>query len=189
MKIRERFPRVVMALLCTVGIAGLSGCHHRQIMPQVLAAPQLHAVAMPPLQTVSPPMTAELPGSLTRGQQSAVTEEKPKPAPKKTVAKALAEEPADATSAAPVPDTSVIGELSAGGVKKTETQQGAVGLISDSEKRLDRLSKEIQGQQRAQIRKVRYFLQQAQQALDTGDAEGAKTLAMKAKVLLDDLDK
>ncbi len=35
---------------------------------------------------------------------------------------------------------------------------------------------------------VRNFQKQAQQALKTGDAEGAKTLATKGKLLLDDLE-
>jgi len=36
---------------------------------------------------------------------------------------------------------------------------------------------------------VRNFRKDAQEALKSGDAEGAKTLATKAKLLLDDLEK
>ncbi len=37
--------------------------------------------------------------------------------------------------------------------------------------------------------KIKNFQRQAKQAMSSGDAEGAKTLATKAKLLLDDLDK
>jgi hypothetical protein len=36
---------------------------------------------------------------------------------------------------------------------------------------------------------VRHFLDQAQQALNSGDADGAMNLATKAKLLMDDLEK
>jgi ribosomal protein S20 len=39
------------------------------------------------------------------------------------------------------------------------------------------------------VSKVRNFWKDAQDALKSGDAEGAKTLATKAKLLLDDLEK
>ena len=43
--------------------------------------------------------------------------------------------------------------------------------------------------EKAQISKIRNFQRQAQEALTSGDLEGAKTLATKAKLLLDDLEK
>ena len=44
-------------------------------------------------------------------------------------------------------------------------------------------------EEKAQVSKVKNFLKDAQEALKTGDAEGAKTLATKAKLLMDDLEK
>jgi hypothetical protein len=43
--------------------------------------------------------------------------------------------------------------------------------------------------QKAQINKVKNFLRDAQEALKSGDDEGAMTLATKAKLLLDDIEK
>jgi len=43
--------------------------------------------------------------------------------------------------------------------------------------------------EKAQISKVRNFQRQAQEALNSGDAEGQRLLATKAKLLLDDLVK
>jgi len=68
-------------------------------------------------------------------------------------------------------------------------QQEAVDLIAANEKRLNALSAQIVEAEKAQISKVRNFQRQAQEALSSGDAEGAKTLATKAKLLLDDLVK
>jgi ribosomal protein S20 len=68
-------------------------------------------------------------------------------------------------------------------------QQEAVDLIGANEKRLNALSTHIVETEKAQISKVRNFQRQAQEALNSGDAEGAKTLATKAKLLLDDLVK
>jgi ribosomal protein S20 len=60
-------------------------------------------------------------------------------------------------------------------------------MIAANEKRLNGLPAQIAEEQKAQISKVRNFQRQAQAALSSGDAEGAKTLATKAKLLLDDL--
>jgi ribosomal protein S20 len=60
-------------------------------------------------------------------------------------------------------------------------------MIAANEKRLNALSTQIADELKAQISKVKNFQRQAQEALSSGDVEGAKTLATKAKLLLDDL--
>jgi ribosomal protein S20 len=62
-------------------------------------------------------------------------------------------------------------------------------LIASIEKRLNALSAQQTDEQKAQVSKVKNFLKDSQEALKSGDAEGAKTLATKAKLLLDDLEK
>ena len=62
-------------------------------------------------------------------------------------------------------------------------------MIAANEKRLSALPAQIVEEQKPQISKVKNFQRQAQEALNSGDAEGAKTLATKAKLLLDDLSK
>jgi hypothetical protein len=62
-------------------------------------------------------------------------------------------------------------------------------MIAANEKRLSGLPSQVVEEQKAQINKVKNFQRQAQEALNSGDAEGAKTLATKAKLLLDDLSK
>lgn len=97
--------------------------------------------------------------------------------------------PAEAETPQPMTDTAAIGELTAGGAANPQAQQEAADLIASIEKRLDTMPAQMLRRQRTQISKIRNFWQQAREALNSGDAEGAKTLATKAKLLLDDLDK
>jgi len=107
---------------------------------------------------------------------------------KRTVAKTLVPPtPEPETSAQE--DTVAIGALSTGGDSNPRSQQEAAEMITTNEKRLNGLSAQIVEAQKAQISKVRNFQKQAQDALGSGDVEGAKTLATKAKLLLDDIEK
>jgi hypothetical protein len=86
-------------------------------------------------------------------------------------------------------DESAIGALTAGGETTPQTRQEATELIASNDKRLKALPASTVKAQRSQINKILNFQRQAQSALDSGDAEGAKTLATKAKLLLYDLDR
>jgi len=99
------------------------------------------------------------------------------------------QEPVQVASAAPAPEETAIGALTAGGEANPQTKQEAADLITSSEKRLNALPAQKAEDEKAQVSKVKNFLKDAQEALKTGDAEGAKTLATKAKLLLDDLEK
>src|SRR6202011_1693781 len=113
--------------------------------------------------------------------------ERKKPAPRG----APAPEPVQIASVAPppTPEDTAIGALTAGGEANPQTKQEAADLITSSEKRLNALTAQKTEDEKAQVSKVKNFLKDAQEALKTGDAEGAKTLATKAKLLLDDLEK
>jgi ribosomal protein S20 len=92
-------------------------------------------------------------------------------------------------AAAIPPEETAIGALTAGGEASPQTKQEAADLIASSEKRLNALPAKKAEDEKAQVSKVKNFLKDAQEALKSGDAEGAKTLATKAKLLLDDLEK
>ena len=84
----------------------------------------------------------------------------------------------------------VIGALTPGGSDETpHARQDAQEILVSTDKRLNALPAQTQQAQRTQINQIRNFWKQAVEALQTGDAEGAKTLAVKAKLLLDDLEK
>jgi len=91
--------------------------------------------------------------------------------------------PASSTAPTPTSDEAVIGSLTAGD-DSASTKQSAGAAIADLEKRLAGLAPDIARQ--TQILQVRDFVKKAREALDSGDASGAVTLATKARLLLDD---
>ncbi len=104
------------------------------------------------------------------------------------VASNVAPAPSAAGSAAGA-DT-VIGALTPGGADQTpQARQDAQELLMSTDRRLNALPAQTQQTQKAQVSQIRNFLRQGLDALKAGDAEGAKTLALKAKLLLDDLEK
>ena len=181
--------RLRVGVLCFCALILLDGCRHKQLAPQL--PPVVLTPDVPPPPPTSPPMKSPVPESVDTPPSVTVTQVKPKRTPKKAPKPVAVEPPQPvetASAGAPTP-ASTVGELSTGGEANPQKQQDAAELIVSSERRLDLLSKSTAGQQETQIRQVRNFLRQAKEALSTGDAEGAKTLATKAKVLMDDLTK
>jgi hypothetical protein len=78
--------------------------------------------------------------------------------------------------------------LSAGGDSAAQSQQQARDLIASLVKRIAALSAKTISAEKRQVSQVQNFIRQAQRALDSGDADGAKNLATKAKLLMDDLE-
>jgi ABC-type Fe3+-hydroxamate transport system substrate-binding protein len=92
-------------------------------------------------------------------------------------------------ASAPEPAALAIGTLSTGGDASPQSQQQAQDLIASILKRIAALPAKTADAQKKQIRQIKTFILQAQKALNSGDAEGAKNLATKAKLLMDDLEK
>ena len=174
-------------MLCFGLAAGLGGCRHRtQIatLPPVLTPVALLEIPEPDnLPIVEMPQTKLPPVPVA-------TNAKPKRERKKPAPKVVAvPEPTQVASAVPPAEETAIGALTAGGEASPQTKQEAEDLITSSEKRLNALSAQKAEEEKAQVSKVKNFLKDAQEALKSGDAEGAKTLATKAKLLLDDMEK
>ena len=187
-------------LIAALGL-GLSGCAaHRRVQPFVM--PPFTPVALLDIpEPDDPPMVEEdedaaddLPpvpvaeGAATPKRQRRRPVKPPVQAPPPDETPA-APPPQVAASAEPAPSSTVIGELTPGGDQSAETEKEAADLIASNEKRLNAISAETVKAQSALVSNVRNFQKQAQQALRTGDARGAKTLATKGKLLLDDLEK
>jgi hypothetical protein len=169
---------------------GLSGCFHKTPLMVTLplnTAPVELASAPepenPPLIEVPP--AEELPVPIA--EAAATPRPRRRPAPRPAAPTTTA--PTQVASAEGVDEESAIGALTAGGDATPQTRQEATELIASNDKRLKALPASIVKSQRSQINKIVNFQRQAQQALNTGDAEGAKTLATKAKLLLYDLDR
>jgi len=178
--------RLTGTMLCVGLTVGLAGCRHKAqvaTLPRVLApvaladipeSEHLPMVEAPQIKLPPVPYAANA---------------KPKRERRKTAPKVVPPEPVQVASTAPSPEETAIGALTAGGEANPQTKQEAADLIASIEKRLNALSPQKADEEKAQVSKVRNFWKDAQEALKSGDAEGAKTLATKAKLLLDDLEK
>jgi len=90
----------------------------------------------------------------------------------------------------PAPTESAIGQLSAGDESSSgATMNEAVNLISSTERRLKAITRPLTPAEQQTAEKVRTFLEQARQALHSQDIAAAHTLAIKANLLLDELQK
>jgi ribosomal protein S20 len=181
----------VAGLACALAL-GVSGCRHRTVVPPLPPITQpVDIVTTPP--DAKPPMVEAAPVKLPPPPVASAAS-KPRRTPRRSTkpASPAVTPPAQVASAepgAPSPEQTAIGALSSGGDSNPKAQQDAADLIASIEKRLTALTSHKVDAEKAQISKIKNFQRQAQQALASGDAEGAKTLATKAKLLLDDLEK
>jgi len=171
--------------LTLVLVAALTGCRHKTaafVIPKGAHAPiELEVPSSPdppptiatlPLPELAPLPSPPLPASPPRKRTA--------PAPKE-------EPPAQVAEAAPA--ALAIGTLSTGGDPTPQSRNQAQQMIASIMKRIAALPARTADAEKKQIRQIRHFLDQAQQALNSGDAEGANNLATKARLLLDDLEK
>jgi hypothetical protein len=88
-------------------------------------------------------------------------------------------------ASAGTPAVSAIGQLTTGDPPNMRQQTDA--LIESTEKSLNGINRKLGEQEEKTAAQVREFLRQARDAMTSGDVDGAHTLAVKAKVLLDEL--
>jgi len=179
----------IACLPCALSL-GLSGCHHKPVVPPLPAITQPVALETPP-SPAKPPMVEAQPAKMPPVPVAAAGGKvRTRHKNTKTTPSAAATPPAQVASVeAPSPEQTAIGALSTGGDASPQAQKEAGDLIASIDKRLNALSAQKAESDKAQISKIRNFQRQAQEALSSGDAEGAKTLATKAKLLLDDIEK
>lgn len=166
---------------------GLAGCHHKTVafvIPRGAHAP-IELETLPPpepppmIATLAPPELEPLP----------LPPPAPRPVPRKKPSPREEPQPAVQVASAPESAELAIGALSTGGDAAPQSQQQAQDLIASILKRIAALPSRTADAQKRQIRQIRNFLNQAQQALNSGDADGARNLANKARLLMDDLEK
>jgi hypothetical protein len=92
--------------------------------------------------------------------------------------------PKPATASSPI-GALTTGDDAAGSQTKVDTQK----LIQQTEERLKGIGRPLSSDEQSTAEQIRTFLKQARQAIDIGDFDGAQTLATKAKLLLDELNK
>jgi hypothetical protein len=194
---------------------GTTGCSHKTVSPpQQAQAPPLQTgkgTLSPPDTTqqqeksetplaspLPPPSAQSVP--LPPPTPKKVRNKKPKPAPTKTTdtTQNAGASPAanGATAQVSVPVSgagasgSPIGQLTTGDSALGErTKHETADLIGGTQQGLNGIKRSLSTDEQVTASQIRTFLKQAQQALDTGDTDGAHTLATKAKLLLDELTK
>jgi hypothetical protein len=175
---------MIVLMLC----GALYGCHHQPIAAPMSAKAQTPNIFLPPppptdLHPMAPPA---LPAVVTDAKPPVAEELKPKKKVKRPPPVAAPVVPAAAPEPTPV-ETATLGALAPGGDSNPQQQQEAAGKIAGVEKRLNDLPARVVEQQQKQIAKVKLFLKEASDALKGGDVDGAKILATKADLLVDDI--
>ena len=170
----------------------LAGCFHFHKSNQVQAlAPPIEDTPPPkpaPSPTDLPPPVVSVPVQLPTPAPASEPEEKPKP-PVKHKKPAPAPPPANTTQQASIPSSGVsaVGQLSSG--DPSDLRQQTQNSIAGTERGLSAISRDLNDQEKKTADHIREFLKQAKTALNSGDVDGAATLAAKAKVLLGELSK
>jgi hypothetical protein len=149
----------------------------------------------PPIVDVPPPKPEPSPTDLpppvvTVPSQTPVPDASAQqPPPKPPVRHRKPATPAAPTQEASVgsPGVSAIGQLSSG--DPSDQRQQTVNSIAATERGLSAISRKLSDQEQKTAAQITEFLKQARAALNSGDVDGAHTLAAKAKVLLGELSR
>lgn len=165
----------------------LTACFHKTNQQQVRLAPPIEdappAKPAPPSNLPPPVVTPPAPEKVPT--DTATAPAPPKPAPKhrrppkntQQIAAAPAPEPAE---------VSAIGQLSSG--DPSDVKRQTADSIAAIERGLNGITRTLNDQEQKTAVQIREFLKQAHEALTSGDVEGARTLSVKAKVLLAELN-
>jgi outer membrane biosynthesis protein TonB len=160
----------------------LSSTQQQEKSTSPLASP------LPPPSAQSVPLPPPPPPKKVRHRTKPVppkpaeTAQTPEPAPQTTQVSAT--QPPGAAAGSP------IGQLTTGDSALGEkTKHETVDLIGETQQGLMGIKRSLSNEEKATVAQIRNYLRQAQQALDTGDTDGAHLLATKAKALLDELTK
>ncbi|MGA8741115.1 MAG: hypothetical protein WB561_08010 [Terracidiphilus sp.] len=160
----------------------LTGCFHKTQIAQ-------NQPMAPPIEETPPPKPEPAPTNLPPPEvsipvQTPTQQITPPPEPVKKPAKHK-KPPTTQVASNETPAVSAIGQLSTGDPPNMRQQTDE--SIASTEKSLNGITRRLNDQEQKTAAQVREFLKQARDALTAGDVDGAHTLALKAKVLLDEL--
>jgi DNA polymerase III gamma/tau subunit len=172
MKLRIAYAALVLPLL-------LSACVNDKNQTQV--QPPL----APPIEDAPPPKPDNAPANLPppvitvpAQEQPAQTQPQPAPAPKHHPKPA---QPAPTETA----EVSAAGDFTP--AQPADLRNETANSIADTEKGLRAIKRNLSDQEQKTSTQIREYIKQAKVALNSGDVDGAHTLALKAKVLLGEL--
>jgi hypothetical protein len=194
-----------ISVKCAVWVLALmplvQGCDKKTQATQPLAPPIVDTPPAPPASVptadLPPPVVGDTKPAETDANAAATkppeTPKKPVHHPKKpstpatTASGATPTETANNAGTPPAsPNVSAIGQLSGGasGDQRSETEE----IINTTEKGVNGITRSLSDAELKTVAQIHEFLKQAREALATGDVDGAHITAMKAKVLLTELN-
>lgn len=166
----------------------LTACFHRTHRAQIQpTAPSLQPgtqTSSAPVPTVVQPPVGTIPTQPTATTSTANLAPLPKPKPPVHHRKPANKNVEQASNGSP--GVSAIGQLSSG--DPSELRRETVDSIDSTERGLNGITRTLSYQEQKTAAQIREFLKQAKAALASGDVDGAHTLVLKAKVLLDEIN-
>jgi hypothetical protein len=205
---------VNLCSLVAILVVFCAGCSHKAAPPpQQAQAPPLQTGGgtLPPLSSTQQQEKSTTPLASPLPAPSAQSVPLPPPTPKKVRhrTKPTPPKPAEATQTVPsepapqtaqvslpqqtaagAPSGSPIGQLTTGDTALGEkTKRETLDLIGQTQQGLLGIKRTLTDEEKTTVGQIRNYLKQAQQALETGDGDGAHLLATKAKALLEELAK
>jgi outer membrane biosynthesis protein TonB len=175
-----KFPaRIVASLLPFM----LAGCFHKTTSQVQPLAPPIVDTPPPqpaPAPTDLPPPVVSVPAP---PPDTTTAQAKPKPKPPAKHKKPATEPTEQASNG--TPSVPAVGTLSSG--DPADLRQQTSDSITATERGLNGMTRTLNDQEQKTAVQIREFLKQARVALSSGDVDGARTLATKAKVLLSEL--
>jgi hypothetical protein len=166
----------------------LVGCTHRNAQQVQPLAPPIEDTPPPKpslAPTDLPPPVVTVPPQTSSTDANAQTQPPPKPPARH---KKPQQQPAQPTqqAATETSGVSAIGQLSSGA--PSDQKQQTSDSIAATERGLNGITRTLNDQEQKTAAQIREWLKQARAALGTGDVDGARTLAAKAKALLTELN-
>ena len=166
----------------------LTACAHKpqQAATQPLAPPIMDNPPPKPAPTPTdlPPPVVTVPNQTPPASTAEVKTPDQPLKPKVRHKKSASKETEQASNA--TPEVSAIGQLSPGDPPDLDEQTKS--SIESTERALNGLTRALNEQETKTVAQIKEFLKQAKAALATGDVDGAHTLALKAKVLLGEIN-
>lgn len=167
----------LLAMLC------LTGCARKVVLAAAAPPPPTPTVSVPPPTHPSDPIV-EAP-VIASDSIAVPVEPVKKPTPPRPRTRTIAPAQTAAVSAPPITE---LGELTTGGESNNDAlRRETDSLLKSQNRRLSGLTRAIIALHSHQVEQARLFLRQAGEAWNKQDVEGARTLATKAKVLLDEV--
>jgi outer membrane biosynthesis protein TonB len=180
-------PARIVVLLLPLLLAGCVPKDNSQTQP---LAPPIEDTPLPkpsvaPANLPPPVVSVPTPPPSPDSNANAQTQPPPKPPAKHKKSQPVTTQP---TQQAATGDSSVsaIGQLSSGA--PSDLRQQTSDSIAATERGLNGITRTLNDQEQKTAAQIKEWLKQARAALDTGDVDGARTLAAKAKALLTELN-